>query len=50
MDLAPELQPGKQPSALARFWAEALDEFEILAYDDEIARLASIGRTSDTDP
>ena len=51
MDLAPELQPGKQPSALARFWAEALDEFEIRAYDDdEIARLASIGRTPETDP
>jgi hypothetical protein len=51
MDLAPELQPGKQPSALARFWAEALDEFEIRAYDDdEIARFASIGRTPETDP
>ena len=51
MDLAPELQPGKQPSALARFWAEALDEFEIRAYDDdEIARLASMGRTPETDP
>ncbi len=50
MDLAPELQPGKQPSALARFWAEALDEFEIRACDDdEIARLASIGRTPETD-
>lgn len=39
------------PSVLARFWAAALDEFEIRAYDaDEIARLASIGRTPDTDP
>ncbi len=36
---------------LARFWAAALDDFEIRAYDDdEIARLAAIGRTPDTDP
>lgn len=41
----------RQPAALARFWAEALDEFEIRAYDDdEIARLASVGRTPETDP
>jgi len=40
-----------RPASLARFWAAALDGFEIRAYDDdEIARLASEGRTPDTDP
>lgn len=39
------------PSALARFWAAALDEFEVRPYDDdEIARLASLGYTPETDP
>ncbi|MEV4571294.1 VOC family protein [Nonomuraea sp. NPDC049419] len=39
------------PSALARFWAAALDEFDIRPYDDaEIARLASLGYTPETDP
>jgi hypothetical protein len=41
----------RAPAALARFWASALDGFEIRAYDDdEVARLASIGRTPETDP
>ncbi len=41
----------REPSVLARFWAAALDDFEIRAYDDdEIAHLASIGRTPETDP
>jgi Glyoxalase-like domain len=41
----------RSPSVLARFWAAALDDFEIRAYDDgEIARLAAVGRTPDTDP
>lgn len=41
----------EHPAALARFWAEALDDFEILPYDDdEIARLAGLGLTPDTDP
>lgn len=41
----------RAPAVLARFWASALDDFEIRAYDDaEIARLASIGRTPATDP
>ena len=41
----------REPSLLARFWAAALDDFEVRAYDDdEIARLASFGRTPDTDP
>lgn len=38
-------------SALATFWAEALDGYDIRAYDDaEIERLASLGYTPDTDP
>jgi hypothetical protein len=41
----------REPAALAQFWAAALDGFEVGAYDDdEISRLASIGRTPDTDP
>ena len=37
--------------ALARFWAEVLDGYEVRAYDDaEIARLAEEGLTPDTDP
>ena len=40
----------RRPASLARFWAAALDGFEIREYDDEeIARLASIGRTPGTD-
>ena len=39
------------PASLARFWAVALDDFSIRAYDDaEVARLAEIGRTPETDP
>jgi len=41
----------RQPAALARFWAAALDGFEIRGYDDaEVARLASAGRTPENDP
>ncbi|MGD9704791.1 MAG: VOC family protein [Acidimicrobiia bacterium] len=41
----------REPSTLALFWAAVLDDFEIRAYDDEeIARLASFGRTPETDP
>jgi hypothetical protein len=41
----------RRPSSVARFWAAALDDFEIRAYDDqEIARLASFGLTPETDP
>lgn len=41
----------ESPSQLARFWADTLTEFKVRDYDDEeIARLASIGRTPDTDP
>jgi hypothetical protein len=41
----------KQPSSLARFWVAALDDFDVRPYDDEeIARLASLGYTPETDP
>src|SRR4051812_43131703 len=39
------------PAALARFWEQALDAYSIRAYDDaEIARLAALGLTPETDP
>jgi hypothetical protein len=39
------------PSHLARFWAAALEGYAVRAYDDEeIARLASLGFTPETDP
>ena len=39
------------PAMLARFWAAALDGYAVRAYDDaEIARLASLGFTPETDP
>lgn len=39
------------PAALARFWAAALDDFEVRPYDDaEIARLTALGFTPETDP
>ena len=39
------------PSSLARFWAAALDGFGVRPYDDaEIARLAALGLTPETDP
>jgi hypothetical protein len=41
----------RAPASLARFWAAALDGFEIRPYDGaEVARLARIGRTPATDP
>jgi len=37
--------------SLARFWAEVLDEYDVLPYDEaEIARLAALGLTPETDP
>jgi hypothetical protein len=37
--------------ALARFWAAAVDGYEVRPYDDaEIARLAALGLTPETDP
>ena len=39
------------PAALARFWAAALDGYAVRPYDaDEIARLARLGLTPETDP
>lgn len=36
---------------LARFWANVLDGYRVRAYDDaEIARLAKLGLTPETDP
>lgn len=36
---------------LARFWAAALDGYDVLPYDDaEIERLAGLGFTPETDP
>jgi len=41
----------ERPSALARFWIGVLDGYRIRAYDDaEIARLAALGLTPETDP
>jgi hypothetical protein len=41
----------EHPAALARFWAEVLDDFAIRPYDDaEIERLAVLGFTPETDP
>ena len=40
-----------KPSALARFWADALEGYRVRDYDDaEIARLAALGLTPETDP
>jgi len=39
------------PASLARFWAGALEGYDVRAHDDaEIARLASLGFTPETDP
>lgn len=39
------------PSRLANFWASALAGYEVRPYDrSEIARLASLGLTPETDP
>ena len=41
----------EHPAGLARFWAEALEGYAIRAYDEaEIARLAALGLTPETDP
>lgn len=37
--------------SLARFWAAVLDGYDVLPYDDaEVARLAALGLTPETDP
>ncbi|MET0439218.1 MAG: VOC family protein [Devosia sp.] len=39
-----------KPAVLARFWAELLDGYDVRPYDaDEIARLAALGLTPETD-
>ena len=39
------------PAGLARFWAAALDGYRVRPYDEvEIARLAGLGLTPETDP
>ena len=39
------------PAALARFWAGAIDGYQVRPYDEaEIARLAKKGLTPETDP
>ncbi len=41
----------RHPAVLARFWASVLSGYALRAYDDaEIARLAGLGRTPETDP
>jgi Glyoxalase-like domain len=41
----------QHPASLARFWSDALEQFEIRPYDDdEIARLAALGFTPESDP
>lgn len=41
----------QHPAKLARFWAAALDGYEVRAYDQaELARLAALGFTPETDP
>jgi hypothetical protein len=39
------------PAALARFWAQVIDGYAVRPYDDEeVARLAALGFTPETDP
>jgi hypothetical protein len=39
------------PPALARFWASALEGYAVRPYDAaEVARLAALGRTPESDP
>jgi hypothetical protein len=40
-----------KPAILARFWASLLDGYAVRSYDDvEIAKLAALGFTPETDP
>jgi hypothetical protein len=40
-----------EPARLARFWAEVIDGYAVRPYDEaEIARLAALGLTPETDP
>ncbi|EJC79096.1 hypothetical protein Rleg4DRAFT_0680 [Rhizobium leguminosarum bv. trifolii WSM2297] len=39
------------PWRVAHFWAAALDDYEVMPYDEpELARLATMGLTPETDP
>lgn len=39
------------PAKLARFWSAVLDGYRVLPYDDaELARLAALGLSPETDP
>ena len=39
------------PAGLASFWADVLDDYKVRPYDDEeLARLAGLGLTPETDP
>ena len=41
----------RHPASLARFWAAALDGFEVRPYDEfELSRLSAQGHTPETDP
>jgi len=41
----------EHPASLARFWVAVLDDFRVRPYDDaEVARLATLGLTPETDP
>ncbi|WP_055047149.1 VOC family protein [Devosia sp. A16] len=41
----------RRAAPLARFWAEVIEGYAVRAYDDEeIARLAALGLTPETDP
>ena len=41
----------EHPASLARFWAAALEDYAVRAYDDaEIERLAALGLKPETDP
>lgn len=49
--LSPIVIDCERPALLARFWAAALDGFEVRRYDDaEVARLGALGFTPETDP
>ena len=41
----------EHPASLARFWAAVLEGYAVRAYDEaEVARLATLGLTPETDP
>ena len=50
-DLTEIVVDSMHPAKLARFWAGALDDYAVRAYNDaEIAQLAKLGLTPETDP